>query len=328
MDWGNFFSLTIALFCPLTIVAFGGMFSERSGIINLALEGIMVVGAMFGCLTLTLFNTNVNGTDVCTVPGMEQLLVLLAIVVAVITGVLYAWLLAFAAIKLEANQVITGTALNMIAPAFGVVLVWGIQGQGSTTIRVPTWVKIGSQLADTNAFNHFMFTNLFLTTIICIILFVVLTVFFYKTRLGLRIRACGENPQAADSVGINVHKMRYIGTMIGGALAAIGGMGYVMATSTGFSPASGVMGYGFLALAVMIFGNWKPVGVLLAGLFFTFCRVLANYISIPGLDSVSEISQLYRAIPYLITIIVLVLASKKSKAPKAEGIPYDKGQRA
>ena len=326
MDIASILSLTIALFCPLVIVGFGAMFSERSGIINLGLEGGMLFSALFGCLVLQAFNTkNSNGADICTAPGFEQLIVFLAIIVSMASGVVFSLLLSLAAIKLKANQVITGTALNMLAPAFGMVFIAAVQSNTDTTVLIPSWTRIGVNLIGTNSFNRFLFSNLFLTTIIIVILLIVLSIFYYKTKTGLRLRACGENPQASDSVGINVNKMRFIGTSISGALAGLGGLAYVLATSSGFNPETGVAGYGFLALAVMIFGNWKPLGIVVAALIFVFFRQVI--IAIPADSTIREVGQLYQLIPYVITIIALIIFSKRSHAPKAEGIPYDKSTR-
>lgn len=328
--FATFLASLFAIFFSLTIVAFGGMFSERSGIINLGLEGIMVIGGFFGCLFVSAFNKNINGTNTCILPGFEQLIVFGGIIIAMIAGVLMSLLLAFACINLKANQTIVGTSLNILAPALGIVLIWSIQSNLNTNIKIPTWCRIGYQISDnSNPFNIFLFSNLYLTSFIIIFLFILLTFIYYKTKLGLRLRSCGENPQAADSVGINVKKMRYIGTMIGGACAAIGGMSYILITTSDFKVEAGVSGFGFLALAVMIFGNWKPLGVLGAGLFFTFFRVLSTQLTnIEAFKNISYSGKICSMIPYIVTIIVLVIFSKRSRAPKAEGIPYDKGARS
>ena len=164
--------------------------------------------------------------------------------------------------------------------------------------------------------------------------FVILSIILYKTRFGLRLRSCGENPQAADSLGINVYKMRYIGTTISGALAGMGGFVYALTTSNCMATGD-VAGFGFLALAVMIFGNWKPLNIAGAALLFgLFKCISASYTSLDingdGVYLLANLGisvHLYRMLPYLITLIVLAFTSKSSRAPKAEGIPYDKGQR-
>ena len=151
-------------------------------------------------------------------------------------------------------------------------------------------------------------------------------VVLYKTRFGLRLRACGEHPQAADSVGVNVYKMRYAGTLLSGALAGIGGVIFVVPTSTNFNAT--VSGYGFLAIAVLIFGQWKPGRIALAALFFGFMKTLSvSYGLIPGIKDLSISGEIYKMVPYIATLIVLAFTSKNSAAPRAEGIPYDKGQR-
>ncbi|MFR1809410.1 MAG: ABC transporter permease, partial [Pygmaiobacter massiliensis] len=166
----------------------------------------------------------------------------------------------------------------------------------------------------------------YITTYIGVGILVISWLVLYKTRFGLRLRACGEHPQAADSVGINVYKMRYAGVLISGALAGIGGLVFVIPTSTNFNAT--VSGYGFLALAVLIFGQWKPWRIAGAALFFGFMKTLsAVYSGIPFLVGLGIPSNIYKMIPYVATLILLAFTGKTSCAPKAEGIPYDKGSR-
>ncbi len=187
---------------------------------------------------------------------------------------------------------------------------------------------------DLGFFGETFLVKVYLATYVCIILFVILSIILYKTRFGLRLRACGENPQAADSLGINVYKMRYIGTTISGALAGMGGFVYALTTAN-CSSNGDVAGFGFLALAVMIFGNWRPLNIAGASLLFgLFKCIAAAYSSIDingdGVYWLAEIgisSHLYRMLPYIITLLVLAFTSKQSRAPKAEGIPYDKARR-
>ena len=320
---------TIIFAIPLLVVALGGMFSERSGTINIALEGIMIIGALFSCLYL----------DTASKSGWGEvhpiLAMFFAILIAGLAGLIFSLFLALASVSLKADQTIGGTALNMFAPAFAIVLTWAIQGQGQTTITIPTWVRITQETvgitpsATPNFLETLVFKNFYLTTPI-VLVFLAITVFvIYKTRFGLRLRACGEHPQAADSVGINVYKLRYIGVAISGFLGGIGGLAFTVAAGSGFQ--STVAGYGFFALAVMIFGNWKPVRIFGAALFFALFKVIGSYTgSIPFLPSFSGIKNadyIYQMLPYVVTMIVLVFTSKKSRAPKAEGIPYDKGTR-
>ena len=320
-------SATIIFAVPLMLVALGGMFSERSGVINIALEGIMIVGALCSCLMLRYFDASGLGERA------PQLAMFYAIPIAAASGAIFSLLLAFASINLKADQTIGGTALNMLAPAFAIVLTWSIQGQGQTTILIPKWTRITQASlgieANESFIQTFIFKNFYLTTLVAFILLIVAIILLYKTRFGLRLRACGEHPQAADSVGINVYKMRYIGVFISGILGGIGGLAYTIAAGAGFQ--SSVAGYGFLALAVMIFGNWKPINILGASLFFAMFKIIGSYSgSIPFLPSFSEVKSseyIYLMLPYIVTMIILVLTSKKSRAPKAEGIPYDKGSR-
>ena len=321
--FADILSSTILFAVPLLLVALGGMFSERSGIINIALEGIMIIGALISCLFLRAMDQIGWGAQ------HPQFTVFLAILVAALSGAVFSMLLAFASVHLKANQTIGGTALNMLAPAFAIVLTWAIQGQGQTTIAIPKWVRITSEASQEVFFNRLVFKSLYLTTPIAILLLIASVIILYKTRLGLRLRSCGEHPQAADSVGINVYKMRYIGVFISGMLGGIGGLAFTVASGSGFQ--SQVAGYGFLALAVMIFGNWKPLNILGASLFFAFFKILASYSSsipfLPDFEGIKSSEYIYLMLPYVVTMIVLVLTSKKSRAPKAEGIPYDKGSR-
>ena len=325
----NIISLTVLFAVPLLLVALGGMFSEHSGVINIALEGMMIIGALFACFTLQAFDKSGFG------PAHPQLAMLAAILVAGLTGVIFSFFLGFAAINLKADQTIGGTALNQFAPAFAVVMTWAIQGQGLTTIAIPSWVRItrdtfGLAPVDGPSFwNNLIFKYFYLTTPVAIVLFIAAYIVMYKTRFGLRLRACGEHPQAADSVGINVYKMRYSGVMISGFLGGVGGMAYVLAAGSSFE--GDVGGYGFLAIAVMIFGNWKPFRILFSAFFFALFRILGTSFTLlpflPKFSSLGRPSNVYNLLPYIVTIIVLVFTSKSSHAPKAEGIPYDKGQR-
>ena len=327
------------------IVALAGVFAERSGIINLALEGIMIMGAFIGVLFvrlmqgIDLFTDAAKAGDYMTL----QLLELAAMAVAAIIGAVFSLLLSFAAINLKADQTIGGTALNLMAPALVLFLVRIIANQNTlqmATGDAASWFMIKKSTfgipksVDLGFFGETFLNKVYLATYVCILIFIVLSVLLYTTRFGLRLRACGENPQAADSLGINVYRMRYAGTTISGALAGMGGFVYAL-TATNCTANGDVAGFGFLALAVMIFGNWKPLNIALGALLFgLFKCIAAGYTSIDingdGIFWLAEIgisSHLYRMLPYLITLIVLSFTSKKSRAPKAEGIPYDKGTR-
>ena len=336
---------TLLYAVPLMIVALAGVFAERSGIINLALEGIMNFGAFIGVLfvrsmqSFDVFTEAARSGDWLTLQGLE----ILAMLVSAAMGAVFSLLLSFASINLKADQTGGGTALNMMAPALVLFLVRILANQNTlqmTTGDAASWFMIKKSTfgikknVDIGFLGETFIHNVYLATYICILVFIVLSILLYKTRFGLRLRSCGENPQAADSLGINVYKMRYAGTTISGALAGMGGFVYSLTTAN--CTANGdVAGFGFLALAVMIFGNWKPLNIAGASLLFgLFKCIAAAYSSIDlngdGVFTLANIgisSHLYRMLPYLVTLAVLAFTSKKSRAPKAEGIPYDKGSR-
>ena len=336
---------TLLFAVPLMIVALAGVFAERSGIINLALEGIMIFGAFIGVLfvrsmqSFEVFTNAVMQGNWLTLQGLE----LMAMLVAAILGAIFSLLLSFASINLKADQTIGGTALNLMAPALVLFLVRILANQNTLQMETgdaASWFMIKKSTfgieksVDIGFLGETFLHKVYLATYICIIVFVVLSIVLYKTRFGLRMRACGENPQAAASLGINVFKMRYAGTTISGALAGMGGFVYALTTAN--CTANGdVAGFGFLALAVMIFGNWKPGNIALSSLLFGLFKCIAAAYSTldingDGVFMLAEIgisSHLYRMLPYLVTLIVLAFTSKKSRAPKAEGIPYDPGTR-
>lgn len=306
---------TLIFASVLSLVALGGCFAEHSGVINLGLEGIMVVGALGGALTLKFLPV---GTSAFVI-------VMCTILASMLAGVIYSILLGVAAINFKADQTLIGTAMNMLSIAACTVFVRAMNssvdpGNVSTEVSYITnkpalIVKIGSF-----EFNWFM--------LVAVIALVVGHIILYKTRFGLRLIACGENPQAADSVGINVNKMRWAGVLISGLLGGLGGIVYITAGVSSWKFDAGVAGYGFLALAVMIFGQWKPFKISLAALLFGFFRALSYvYIGIEWLANLNIPSTVYIMMPYIISLIILAFTSENSKAPKAEGIPYDKSAR-
>ena len=329
---------TLVYTIPLLIVALAGIYAERSGIINLALEGIMIMGAFMGVLVVYSFQkAGLFDKD------SGQQLMLLALVASAAAGALFSLLLSFAAINLRADQTIGGTALNLMAPAvvlFFINLLTSQNVMGMYTGDAASWFMIKKtdlgfeRTADLGILGNTFLHKFYLTTYICIVLYIVLSIVLYKTRFGLRLRACGENPQAADSLGINVYKMRYAGVTISGALAGIGGFTFALTTANCASTGE-VAGFGFLALAVMIFGNWKPLNTALAAFLFGLCKcIAAAYSTIDlngdGVYMLKEIGinpNLYRMLPFVITLVVLTCFSSKSRPPKAEGVPYDKGSR-
>lgn len=304
---------------PLLIVALGGMFSERSGVVNIALEGIMIMGAFSSILFINI----VQSSGAALPP---QLLLLLAVLIAAAVGVLVSMAHAYASINMKADQVISGTAINMFAPAFAIFAARMIRSVQqipfSNTFRI-TKVPV---LGDIPVLGPLLFQNTYITTYLGILILIASTLVLYRTRFGLRLRSCGEHPQAADAAGINVYRMQYAGVLISGVLGGLGGLVFVVPTSTNFN--ADVAGYGFLALAVLIFGQWKPVRIMWASLFFGLMKaVAAAYSGIPFLAATGIPSYVYKMIPYLATLIVLIFTSRNSQAPRASGVPYDKGQR-
>ena len=301
---------------PLLIVALGGMFCERSGVINIALEGIMVLGGFTGILFINLFQG--------VLPGQPVLLI--ALIISMVTGMVISLVHAYASVNMKANQSISGTAINMFAPAFAIFVARVIRNVQQIPFENQFRIEKVPVLGDIPIIGGLFFQNAYLTTYLGIIILVISCIVLYKTRFGLRLRACGEHPQAAAYVGISVYKMRDMGVLISGALAGIGGLVYVIPTSTSFN--ASVSGYGFLALAVLIFGQWKPGKIMLAALFFGFMKTISSaYSGIPVLADLGIPSSVYKMIPYLATLIVLTLNTKGSQAPKASGVPYDKGAR-
>ena len=304
---------TLIFASVLVLVALGGCFSEHSGVINIGLEGIMVMGALGGALMMKFLP---SGTAAPAV-------ILLVILASVVIGMIFSLLLGVAAIRFKADQTLVGTALNLLGPA--VVLVRAINtaenaDNVSSTVAYGHAKKAFIVNIGKFEFNWFM--------LIALLVLIAAYVVLYKTKFGLRLCACGEHPQAADSVGINVYKMRYAGVLISGALGGLGGLVYITAGVSEWKFENGVAGFGFLALAVMIFGQWKPVNIGLAALLFGLFRALSNvYTGFDLLVALRLPSTVYNMLPYIISLVVLVFVSKKSRAPKAEGIPYDKGAR-
>lgn len=303
---------------PLLIVALGGVFTERGGVTNIALDGMMIMGAFASILFINKMQGQMSG----------QSLLLIAILIAVGTGMVFSLLHCYASINMKADQIISGTALNMFAPAFAIYVARMIQANGVQQITFANTFRIAKVpvLGDIPILGGLLFQNAYITTYIGFLILVAAVIVLYRTRFGLRLRACGEHPHAADSVGINVYRMRYAGVMISGALAGLGGLVFVVPTSTQFNAT--VSGYGFLALAVMIFGQWKPMRVLFAAFFFGLMKTIASaYSVIPVLNTLGISSDVFKMVPFIATLIVLAFSSKSSQAPRAVAVPYDKGSR-
>ena len=306
---------TLIFASVLLLVALGGCFSEHSGVINIGLEGIMVMGALGGALMMKFLP---DGT-----PAFAM--ILLVVLAAIALGVVYSLLLAVAAVNFKADQTLVGTAMNLLGTAAATVFVKAMNTAESVDNVSSTIQYINAKKAFLVNIGSFEFNWFMLLAALALVGSYVL---LYKTRFGLRLMACGEHPQAADSVGINVYKMRYAGVLISGMLGGLGGIVYITAGVSEWKFENGVAGFGFLALAVMIFGQWKPTRIALAALLFGFCRALGNvYSGFSFLQALNLPAAMYNMLPYIISLVVLAFTSKKSRAPKAEGIPYDKGQR-
>lgn len=303
---------------PLLIVAIAAMFSERSGVINIGLEGIMVIGAFAGTLYLHVIND--AGQNVT----MTHLWI--AIALSILAGTVYSAFHAFASINMFADQTISGTAINMFAGAFAIFVarsLIGIQQISFTGHFTITEVPVLSKIP---FIGPILFQNVYVTTYLVLVLWLVSTIVLYKTSFGLRLRSAGEYPQATDAAGVSVARIRWAGILISGALGGLGGLAYILPVSTEFNGT--VAGYGFLAIAVLIFGQWNPISIGLAAFFFGLLKALSSiYSGIPFLYNLGIPQFVYQILPYVITILLLAFTSKKTRAPAAEGRPFDKGQR-
>ena len=305
---------TLIFSSVLILVALGGCISEHSGVINLGLEGIMVIGALGGALTMRYCNTT-----------SAFVMVLLCMLAAMLFGCIYSSLLGVACINFKADQTLVGTALNLLGTAAATVFVKALNTAANPDDHSSEIEYVRARKMFIMNINGFEFNWFMLVAVIAVIL---VAIMLYKTKFGLRLMACGEHPQAADSVGINVYKMRWAGVLLSGVLGGLGGICYILAGVSIWKFENGVAGFGFLALAVMIFGQWKPTRIALAALLFGLFRALSNtYIGFPSLAALNLPSNVYNMMPYIVSLIVLALTSKNSRAPKAEGIPYDKGSR-
>ncbi|MFT9600839.1 ABC transporter permease [Mesobacillus sp.] len=309
------FPYAIIFTIPLLITALGGLFSERSGIVNIALEGLMVIGAFSGALSIHYLSGVLDN---------HTLVLWLGLLAAVLAGVIFSVLHAFASINLNANQIISGTAINLIATALTVFLARNMTGSGNIRISSGFSPSNVPFLSDIPVIGALFFTKTYPTTWFVLVILFASSFILYKTRFGLRLRSCGEFPQAAEAAGINVRKVRYSGVLISGAFAGLGGALIIVTQSGEFTGT--VAGLGFLALASLIFGQWKPLGVLAATLFFGFASTIANVSQvIPELAVIPPI--LLKIFPYVVTLIALVIFSKSSQAPKAVGETFDSGKR-
>ncbi len=302
------FPYAIAYTIPLLVTALGGLYSERSGVTNLGLEGLMLVGYFASAITIKFTET------------MSYTLALpLGLLAAVIAGAIFSLLHAFAAINLKADQVISGTAINMLAGAITVYLARTIAGSGNIRIMMGIIRNDIPILSKIPVLGPLFFTQSYWSTWLCLLIWGLSWILLYKTSFGLRLRACGEHPSAVASAGVNVRAMRYFGVVMSGALAGLGG-GVILITYSGEFNGS-VAGLGFLAIAALIFGQWKPLGILGATFFFGIATTIANVSQvIPQLGVVPPV--IFKVFPYVVTLLALVAFSKKSAAPKASGEPF------
>ena len=333
MDFGTFFKYLLIYVCGFTLGSYGGLFSESAGIINIALEGSMALGAFAGMIFLQSLNTWCAGSFLVTTMGGLVISYLLAAIVAILIGILFSFLLSFVAIRFKADQTVVGTALNTLVIAATTLVNISYTGRDTTEVIV----NLFSQYLQINTgvtFIDNMLSGLNFALLLGVLAIAGLWILMNKTRFGLRLRACGENPAAADSVGINVSKMRYLGTAIGSAAASFAGFIIFSSLPVGTWKIN-ALGYGFLVLAIEIFGNWKATNIIFCSaffaLFFAFAPTFTAAISInPGWGlnrTLFGTRAFYYMLPYLIALISLIIFSKKSRAPKAEGIPYDKSSR-
>lgn len=306
---------------PLTVVALAGLFSERSGVVNIALEGIMVMGAFIGAFFISKIEENTGYTG--------QSVLFIAMIVAALSGMAFSALHAFASVNMKANQIISATAMNMFAPAFALLISRTSSGFAKVSYSNTDFlIRDSGFLSDIPIIGDVFFTNTYTVLWVGIILAVVSYLVLYKTTFGLRMRSCGEHPQAADSAGINVYKMRWSGVLISGALAGLGGLFYIVPLTGNYDPTFAVSGTGFLALAVLISGQWKPSRIVAVAFLFAFALVLKNNrTSFDFLSSLGIPGEIYSILPYLATLVVLTFTSKNSQGPKAAGEVYDPGKR-
>lgn len=300
---------------PLIFTAIGGVFSERSGVINIGLEGLMVMGAFIGILFNLMF-----------VDTFGSLTPWVAVLAAMVVSGLFSLLHAVASISFRADQTISGVAINMLGVAIALFSVKMIYGKGQTDYIQERFIRFDIPfLQDIPVLGPMFFKDVYSTSILAIGVAVAAWFVIFKTPFGLRLRAVGEHPMAADTMGINVTKMRYIAVVMSGALAGIGGAVYSQSISGEFSHTT-INGQGFMALAAMIFGKWHPLGALGAALFFGVAQAL----SIVGgqVPYIKEVpSYFLHILPYVLTILAVAGFIGKANAPKAIGKPYIKGKR-
>jgi len=299
---------------PLLVVALAGVFSERGGILNFSLEGIMLAGGFVGAFYLHGFGQS----------GGTQSDYIVAVLLAGIAGVAIILPHAISAISLNGNQIISGMAINLLTPAATIIIARSLVGRIQIEFANTYMIREVPFLSDIPVLGGLFFKNTYVTNLLGPIVLIIALIIFNKTRFGSHLKACGENPHAAASTGINVAKTRYIGVLLSGFFGGMGGLIFIIPNTTEF--ASTVAGYGYLAVAVVIFGQWNPMRILFAAFFFGFMKTIANlYTIMPFLVDLGVSTYLYKMIPYAATIVILFIVTKRSAQPKGLGVVYDVG---
>jgi simple sugar transport system permease protein len=312
---------SLAFSLPLFIIAIGGIYCEGSGVINLALEGLLGVGAFFGGLSFAMISTKL---------GMSSnSIIYISLVFSMIGGGLFAILHALLTIKFKANQVISGVVINMVSVSLTAFLAnqlnYSLFGEASNKFMLSVFPRVNVAFLSKIPVIGAFFNSTYVFEYIIIVVALIMWFILYKTPYGMSVRACGDNPQAVATAGRDVNKIRFSAVIISGAMAGLGGMCFAYSISTNFSP-SIYVGYGYLAIAAYIFGNYKIGQTLLACLIFGFARTF-GYLMIQALELPSTFSDLALTFPYIVTLILLIFFSKNFTAPKGLGEAYEKSKR-
>lgn len=303
------FPYVIAYTMPMLITSLGGLYSERSGVTNLGLEGLMLSGYFGSAFAIRMLENSVGHTQV----------IIIGLCAGALIGAVFALLHAFASITLKADQVISGTAINMLAAAITIYIARQVTGSGNIPIMMGIIPMDYAGLSGIPLLGKLIFSRVYWSTWLVLGIWGFSFWLLYKTSFGLRLRACGEHPSAVASAGVNVHLMRYVAVLVSGALSGLGGAVMLVTYSGEFN--GSVAGLGFLSIAALIFGQWKPLGILGATFFFGFFTTLANVSQvIPALAVIPTV--IFKVFPYAVTLVALVFSSKKMAAPAANGIPY------
>ena len=310
ITWSTLLSLTLVFATPLTFAAIGGMFSERSGVVNIGLEGMMLMGAFFGAWGADRTDSWVAGVLIGSTAG----------------GVL-ALVHAFFSIQLRADQIVSGTAMILLAWGVTGFLYNDLYGDEGTPADLPAVPDVDLGFLGSvppsglGGFLEGAVGQVNLMTVLALVLVVVSSIVMFRTPIGLRIRACGEHPRAADTVGIGVYRVRYASVVTSGMLAALGGVYLSIGFNHSFTERM-TAGMGFIALAALIFGNWRPLGALAAAVLFGFARALEPQLQ--NVESWANYSELFAALPYVVTLIAVAGVIGRTVPPAAVGRPYSK----